>query len=135
MHVKLKSHKCKDYSNEHAGENVLLTVFPSETFSEFIDLPYTKKPAEAKQIVQRIEHLGNNHALYPQAALLNERTTGLEQAIVADKVAKDALKKATGEEAIARTELVHAYESSYKSIKCKPDGKMTQENEKLLTKN
>jgi len=105
--------KCKDYDNEHAGENVLNAVFPTRTFSEFVSLPYVKKPAEAKLIAQRFEHLGATHALYPQTTLLGDRTTSLEQALVADKTAKDALKKATGDEGIARTELMHAYENNY----------------------
>lgn len=105
--------KCKDYDREHVGENTLKVVFPNETFSDFVRLPYPDKPAVARQIKQRLEHLGNTHTLYALAVPFEDRIAALELSITADKTAKDALKAAAGAEAIARTDLRHAYEANY----------------------
>jgi hypothetical protein len=101
------------YDEAHVGARTLIAIFPLEKYSDFIDLNYEKKSAEAEKIAGRIDHLSSTHSLYPHAEFLRKKIIALDTALGADKDTRNELSIAKTQEEIARAELRKAYENNY----------------------
>lgn len=102
--------RTREYERDHIGEAITMKIFPNGTFSEIVNLPYAKEPAEADNIAIRIESLGDGHPLFPLAAELRTKSELVRSAItvMADAIRHEKMVQA--EEDIAKLEMCRAYE-------------------------
>ena len=105
--------KCKEYDRNNTGMPVLMKIFPDEKFGDIINMPFAREVLETENIVMRLQGLGEQHTLFPQAEELHSKGQAVAQAISNYNDAVREEKMAEAEVEISKEQLVRAYEVNY----------------------
>ena len=119
----------QEYDRNNPGSNVLIRVFPDETFGNIIRLPLVSEVIQLDKLVVRLNELGPDHALAGFSKEISEKSEAVKTAMTTyeEKVREVKLAEAEGE--IAKEALIRKYELNYLDAR-KTYGK--QQAEKLF---
>jgi hypothetical protein len=76
--------RTKQYDREN-GSNISVLLFPDLTFSDIVNMPYSKEPKKVSSLIQKLETLDANHELRPLAGMLQQRVDAVN-------IAPDAIR-------------------------------------------
>lgn len=111
--IKFLYNACEKYDQKNPGELTLKKVFPQGKFSVITAINYEKQIEAVKQLLLRLESLGESHALFPYVADIKTKMEDSDNAIKVYKNAVSAENLALSEEGIAKSALARQYEKNY----------------------
>ncbi|MBN2091075.1 hypothetical protein JW964_15790 [candidate division KSB1 bacterium] len=99
--------RCKQFDRDNPNASILYKIFPEGKFSPYIDKQHEAILDKSIKLLQRLESLGTEHAIYEQAGQLQEKIGKArlalqkfseilqteKQALTAEQMAKDALRE------------------------------------------
>ncbi|MBI4612992.1 MAG: hypothetical protein HY720_05220 [Planctomycetes bacterium] len=112
--VKTTFEQAGQYDREHPGERVQAALFPDGTFTPITRAHReTKEPDLVDQLATRIERLGKEHPLFPNAARLRQLAEASRQAARKWREAQSARKAGEDNEDFYKSDLRRQYEANY----------------------
>ncbi len=104
---------CRQYEREFSGEKVLKGIFPKEKYSHICIANREKKLGLVQKTVVRFEELGEEHPLYGEAALLQNKINACLSVQNAKITTVQEKQASRAEEEMAKEKHIHQYRANY----------------------
>ncbi len=118
--------RAKEFDRENMTE-ITAMIFPKGNISDIVNAPIRKEPDLALVIAQKIESLGNAHALYPLAAEIRAQVEKCKAAFADEAEKIKLVGQAEVEVTLAKLAVIKQYSSNY-FIAAQDHGKQYAEN-------
>jgi hypothetical protein len=105
--------KAEAYDRKHPGSNTATLIFPNGNITPIITMPNEDEPEAAHGIAQKIQSLGAEHELYPNAALIEAAVVKCQTALKGRIDATTAHGEADTALYISKIMLVRKYNANY----------------------
>ena len=118
--------RAKEFDRENMTE-ITTMIFPKGNISDIVNAPIRKEPDLALELAQKIESLGNDHALYPLAAEIRAQVEKCKAAFADEAEKIKLVGQAEVEVTLAKLAVIKQYSSNY-FIAAQDHGKQYAEN-------